>query len=1333
MEQTEWDLNEFLEELSLEALARSSAEQQPNYATSCVNGVETNSNNAHEPANRDQEQKSDEHGEQTASFDDAKLRSMTVFSVQKAGMSEDSLKRINAIVYEMSRDSPHFKHQEKLERQREKRIEEIRAKITALERTWETQPPSLLQALIRKTERYMQRLITDELIPIVEGVLKPVPFTPASQVKTQAQTAVFPGFQRPPEVRICVDMDMFFAAVEMLYRPELRNVPFAVGGMSMLSTSNYEARKYGVRAAMPGFIAMKLCPNLVLVKPNFHRYVAAASIYRSIFSSYDPNYTSYSLDEASLNLGPYLKRVYVSKNPYKRVAPPIDWLSSCSQAQNLETPMSWVVYHNQLLHLMQHTSTDKASSIFAYARHIRSLVLERPEVRLALRLELKVHGWLYSCDYKEPTGSELKAWFYDCASRPWKRFAYRIVAEEAEMDTQNQTPRYELVVDYVTQETYESELPLAASIDITQSAEARHSTSHLPFLFIRRAGARPHTAVRPAPESSLDYMKLGTYIAAELRARVTMATPIEALKEAEARRDVESKTEYYVSKRGRDDLIDVVENSDDIMPPFRQEESIQTLTCTSVSDSVEIVGVRILDDLPMESLSTQRGLTCSAGIAPTRTLAKIASDMGKPDGQYWVRDKAASTQGVLAFLDDLPTRKLPGVGRVTERILSAAVGVTKCGDLRKNPRTALIVQTVFTPAMANFILRRVSGVGSGFGEEDELEDGDQDGGGGSTAAQAGEGSSEDKPIEGNAESDDDDDSEANDMMRDVEEHDDEGKNDCAEGAHGSPGTKFGSKRVKVDHGDQEDDVGEASISAAQDVTKEDDPALVALGAKRSRDGTTRKPKRVLYLLRIPGRKSISCERTFARTDDLIKHLLIGRKASTNLAQDLEESEPSLDPAAAKKRTDTKAQAAQGRLFKLPLAQQRLYPGLAARHVTVKFKTADFEVRQRSIMLPYYIFDPMDILIVAAHLIIAEAIFPSHPTGTASPSRPSDQIGDSSFRSGGGRSVAQDDDSIRQFAYEEFMSIFGTWPCAEQLRVYMTAQANKLPWRPPLLRLLGVRLSVLAYRFSIPPPMLYDKHSRKRERVMEQTDVLKKLLEDTIADAFVSAKISPVNSNSNQTTEKPLSPKRPILTTHASDSNLTVSKPSLYSRLNDRKLRSQSDQSSIAVANAPLSASVIGIIPHQGSPHQGSPVLAERIQTSALPLYLLHHQKPSPPSRSSKDREDVPTDHASSALKSGGNVKPSGSLDESGLASLFDATLRKTNSEIEALCISAGACSMLYCPRCGQRVQRKPAELYPGLSTRSNQSVLTPKVSVVKTTLKFLLEHLQQCSQKYHVL
>ena len=55
-------------------------------------------------------------------------------------------------------------------------------------------------------------------------------------------------------------MDMFYAAVEIRDNPALAEVPLAIGGESMISTANYIARTFGVRSAMPGFIAKKLCP-----------------------------------------------------------------------------------------------------------------------------------------------------------------------------------------------------------------------------------------------------------------------------------------------------------------------------------------------------------------------------------------------------------------------------------------------------------------------------------------------------------------------------------------------------------------------------------------------------------------------------------------------------------------------------------------------------------------------------------------------------------------------------------------------------------------------------------------------------------------------------------------------------------------------------------------------------------------------------------------------------------------------------------------------------------------------------------------------------------------
>ncbi len=105
---------------------------------------------------------------------------------------------------------------------------------------------------------------------------------------------------------IHVDMDCFFAAVEMRDFPHLVGKPVAVGGSSqrrgVISTCNYEARKFGVRSAMPTARAFKLCPHLILQKSRFDAYAEASDQVFKIFLDYTPLVQSLSLDEAYLDV-----------------------------------------------------------------------------------------------------------------------------------------------------------------------------------------------------------------------------------------------------------------------------------------------------------------------------------------------------------------------------------------------------------------------------------------------------------------------------------------------------------------------------------------------------------------------------------------------------------------------------------------------------------------------------------------------------------------------------------------------------------------------------------------------------------------------------------------------------------------------------------------------------------------------------------------------------------------------------------------------------------------------------------------------------------------------
>ena len=101
-----------------------------------------------------------------------------------------------------------------------------------------------------------------------------------------------------------IDCDAFYAAVEEIDRPELKDVPMAVG-KGVLTTCNYHARKFGCRSAMAGFVAMKLCPQLICLPLNFEKYTAKAKEVREILADYDPRFESASIDEAYLNITQY--------------------------------------------------------------------------------------------------------------------------------------------------------------------------------------------------------------------------------------------------------------------------------------------------------------------------------------------------------------------------------------------------------------------------------------------------------------------------------------------------------------------------------------------------------------------------------------------------------------------------------------------------------------------------------------------------------------------------------------------------------------------------------------------------------------------------------------------------------------------------------------------------------------------------------------------------------------------------------------------------------------------------------------------------------------------
>jgi len=105
-------------------------------------------------------------------------------------------------------------------------------------------------------------------------------------------------------VLLC-DLDAFFAAVEVLDRPELAGKPVIVGGLGprgVVATCSYEARQSGVRSAMPMFKALELCPDAVVIPPNMAKYVEVSRQIRNYMEALTPLVEPLSIDEAFLDM-----------------------------------------------------------------------------------------------------------------------------------------------------------------------------------------------------------------------------------------------------------------------------------------------------------------------------------------------------------------------------------------------------------------------------------------------------------------------------------------------------------------------------------------------------------------------------------------------------------------------------------------------------------------------------------------------------------------------------------------------------------------------------------------------------------------------------------------------------------------------------------------------------------------------------------------------------------------------------------------------------------------------------------------------------------------------
>lgn len=121
---------------------------------------------------------------------------------------------------------------------------------------------------------------------------------------------------------IHIDMDAFYASVEQRDNPDLRGKPVAVGGSAergVVAAASYEARKFGVRSAMPSVTARRRCPHLIFVKPRFEVYKAISRQIRDIFAEHTPIIEPLSLDEAYLDVTENLQGIALARDVALRI------------------------------------------------------------------------------------------------------------------------------------------------------------------------------------------------------------------------------------------------------------------------------------------------------------------------------------------------------------------------------------------------------------------------------------------------------------------------------------------------------------------------------------------------------------------------------------------------------------------------------------------------------------------------------------------------------------------------------------------------------------------------------------------------------------------------------------------------------------------------------------------------------------------------------------------------------------------------------------------------------------------------------------------------------
>ncbi|KAI0762097.1 DNA/RNA polymerase [Trametes elegans] len=197
---------------------------------------------------------------------DSLLRRLAGPSVNKAGLAKDQTE-INRVIAEVSKGSKFYENEKRKDKELTERIERI----------------------IKLRDEVTKGVDSSKVEQGVDKLL--------AQLEAKRDLSQY---------IVHVDMDAFFASVEVLDNPDLASKAFAVGG-GVVSTASYEARKFGVRSGMATFVAKKLCPELIVMSSHFDRYNEMSNKVMEIFRRYDPTMCAAGCDEGYLNITKYCR------------------------------------------------------------------------------------------------------------------------------------------------------------------------------------------------------------------------------------------------------------------------------------------------------------------------------------------------------------------------------------------------------------------------------------------------------------------------------------------------------------------------------------------------------------------------------------------------------------------------------------------------------------------------------------------------------------------------------------------------------------------------------------------------------------------------------------------------------------------------------------------------------------------------------------------------------------------------------------------------------------------------------------------------------------------